>query len=170
VALLKFSKGDWLIGQDNAEVPPGTKFIVNIPELLRAGCAGKTRNPPTTSWAESMIVSRLPLRSELSDQDKEYWELDASGKPRDPCKNLLHAFERHRTNSEELTPSPHRQRRIVRCWISAMPTPGKTQAGRRGIAVIALGGGSYPHPNRQLGIIKTPKFMLVAWGAVNRVR
>src|SRR6516165_2607157 len=80
--MLRFSKGDWLVGDDTVAV--GTTFTVAVDELL----AGWIK------WIDSKPVEHLMVRvadgatpksrGELGDHDQSKWEMDATGKPKDP--------------------------------------------------------------------------------------
>jgi hypothetical protein len=84
MAFLKFSKGDFLRGQDGAVVPIGTKFVADMPNLT-TGWVRWNSGAPT-----ERILGRVgegwvpPCRAELGDADKGVWETDTEGRPRDP--------------------------------------------------------------------------------------
>src|SRR5262249_771929 len=83
-SLLKFSKGDYLAGEDGVLVPAGTTFTANADEL-RVGwvrwCDGKPVEHIMQRVADGAVP---PKREELGDQDQSTWELDSTGQPRDP--------------------------------------------------------------------------------------
>jgi hypothetical protein len=84
--LLKFNKGDWLIGED--EVPEGTEYIAYIDEVARGW----------VKFEDKQVVDRqivkvrdghAPKRQELGDDDESQWEVDENtGKARDPGVQL----------------------------------------------------------------------------------
>jgi hypothetical protein len=80
--LLKFNKGDWLIGED--AVPEGKEFIAFIDEVAR----GYVRFEDKTVTDRRIVKVRdghPPKRDELGDDDESLWEVDENtGKPRDP--------------------------------------------------------------------------------------
>jgi hypothetical protein len=83
IALLKFAKGKWFIGDD--EVAAGREFIAH-PDQLAQGytkfVGGKVVEQKIGIVADPTFV--LPSRDELGDTDENRWEIDNNGKPRDP--------------------------------------------------------------------------------------
>ncbi len=83
---LKFTKGDWLYGSDDKELPIGTKLAVNMP-MFRLGWK-RWEIKQLTGDVMQLLIDRLPIpaRSSLGDTDPEMWpERDEkTGEPRDP--------------------------------------------------------------------------------------
>jgi hypothetical protein len=78
--LLKFNKGDWLIGED--DVPEGKEFIAFIDEVARGWVRFGDR---TDRQIVKVRDGHAPKREELGDDDPSQWEVDENtGKPRDP--------------------------------------------------------------------------------------
>ena len=83
--LLKFSKGDWLAGKDEDEMPSGTKFVANMGELLTGWQRWEDNKP--TDMVMGKVIERFqaPRRnSSLATRTSEQWEVDGNGKERDP--------------------------------------------------------------------------------------
>jgi hypothetical protein len=81
--MLRFSKGDYIVGQDDT-VPAGTTFTANLDELM-AGWIKWVDNKPVEHIMVRVADGIPPKkRTELGDDDKTLWELDSQGKPRDP--------------------------------------------------------------------------------------
>ena len=82
--LLRFTKGEWLAGQDDEEIAVGTKVILN-PDSLMAGWTRWEANKPAEQDMGPVIEGFQPkLRSALGWDDKTDWEEDTSGQKRDP--------------------------------------------------------------------------------------
>jgi hypothetical protein len=82
--LLKFSKGDYLAGEEMEPVPVGTIFTVNADELL-VGWIKWLDSKPAEQRMVRLSDGQTPAkREELGDEDKSNWEADSTGKPRDP--------------------------------------------------------------------------------------
>jgi hypothetical protein len=82
--LLKFSKGDYLAGEEGAAVPTGTIMTANVAELL-VGWVRWAANKPTDHIMLRVADGKsVPKRAELGDLDKDKWEVDNHGEPRDP--------------------------------------------------------------------------------------
>src|SRR5580765_8197501 len=74
--LLKFSKGDYLVGEDNDEVPLGTRYIVNMDELLVGWIRWSENRPTDQVMGKVSDGYQPPRRNELGDNDKAQWETD----------------------------------------------------------------------------------------------
>jgi hypothetical protein len=80
--LLKFNKGDWLIGED--EVPEGTEYIAYIDEVARGWVKFVDKQVEDRKIVK-VRDGHPPKREELGDDDESLWEADEkTGKPRDP--------------------------------------------------------------------------------------
>jgi hypothetical protein len=79
--LLKFNKGEWLIGEDT--VSEGTEFIAFIDEVAR-GWIKFEDGSVTDRRIVKVAAGHPPKREELDDTDSSQWEIGDDGKPRDP--------------------------------------------------------------------------------------
>jgi len=160
--LLKFSKGDYLAGEEGAPIAIGTQFTANVGELL----VGWIR------WADSKPVEHrmfrvadgniVPKRAELGESDESLWELDNHGERRDPWQftNYLPLASEAGELFTFTTAS--------RGGITAIGDLCRrySQHHRRHpdvLPVIALDVDSYQHKNREYGRIKFPKFAPMGW-------
>jgi hypothetical protein len=162
--LLRFSKGDYLAGQDNEEVPIGTEFIANMDELLAGWQRWQDNKPTDEVMGKISDGFQAPRRNELGDDDREQWELDSKGEPRDPWQftnllllkgmdSLLYTFA---TSS----------RGGLNAIGDLCKVYGQAMAQRPDeYPVIALGGSAYDSKNRAFGRIKVPTFKIVSWAS-----
>ena len=82
--LLKFNKGDWLAGQEQDDIPSGTKFIVHM-DTLSVGWTKWAGDRPERTVSGLVIEGYVaPRRADLGDLDEALWELSDDGRPRDP--------------------------------------------------------------------------------------
>jgi len=82
--LLRFSKGDYLAGEEGKEIPNGSTFTANLDELL-AGWIKWSGGRPIEHMMVRVAEGRtLPKREVLGDSDASHWEADSAGVPRDP--------------------------------------------------------------------------------------
>src|SRR5262245_28199898 len=82
--LLKFSKGDYLAGEEGAPVATGTVVTANVAELL-VGWVRWAANKPTDHIMLRVADGKVvPKRADLGDLDQSKWEVDNHGEPRDP--------------------------------------------------------------------------------------
>src|SRR5262249_11272580 len=82
--LLKFSKGDYLAGQDGEEVSIGTKFVAAMDTLTVGWIKWQHARPVEHRMGAIAEGYTPPPRSELGDTDEDKWDLDDRGEPRDP--------------------------------------------------------------------------------------
>lgn len=160
--LLKFAKGDYLAGADGQEVAMGTVMIVAADELM-VGWVRWVGGKPAEQLLVRINDGQKPLRREqLGFVDKTQWEIDNSGKPRDPWQftNYLpmadEAGELYTFSSGSkggLGAIGNLLRRYV-------------QQQKKNDAVfpkIKLGTDTYPHQNKEYGRIKVPVLEPAGW-------
>ena len=87
--IIKFRKGRFFYGQDDIEIPLGTRMIANMAEA-KVGWVRWWDGRPTD---EVMVLIgdgvAPPRRGELGDDDRARWETDDRGDPRDPCSSPI---------------------------------------------------------------------------------
>jgi hypothetical protein len=162
--LLRFSKGDFLAGQDNAEVPIGSRFVA-IMDTLLIGWVRWWDNAPTEQRMGFVSERYQPeRRADLGELDTDAWEVDNDGKPRDPWQFTNYLVLRRVEDGEIFT-------------FATASKGGRGAIGELskeyGKAMrqkpdqwpeIELGVGSYQHRDRSLGRIKYPVFTpIVDW-------
>ena len=77
--LLRFTKGDFLAGQEDEEVPVGTQFVANMDEMLAGWIRWEANKPTDHVMGKVSDGYQPPRRNELGDDDKTQWEVDATG-------------------------------------------------------------------------------------------
>jgi len=161
--LLKFSKGDFLAGQDNDEVPVGTQFIANMDEMLVGWIRWEENKPTDQIMGKVSLGYQAPRRNELGDTDQTQWEVDDQGKSRDPWQFTNYLLLKGDGDGELYTFTTSSKGGLsalgefTRAYGKAMaqhPTE---------YPVIAVGVDSYDHPNRSYGRIKVPTFKITGW-------
>jgi hypothetical protein len=160
--LLKFSKGDWLLGQESEEVEEGTEVVFCL-DTLETGWIKWSDNKPVASEMGKAFKGFTPMkRSELGDDDEDKWEIDDRGEPRDPWQF---------TNVVQMRPLDWDGEEANLFTFSASSKGGIDAIGklmkaavpearqkRDQYPVITLGVRSYLHPKKEYGRIKTPEF------------
>ena len=166
--LLKFSKGDWLVGQDNEELDPKTHLVACMDEM-QIGWVKWVDGKPEENIMGRIIDGYQPKkRKELGDTDESEWEVDNDGKPRDPWQfnNLiimrppgLDAIE-----EEDLYTFVTSSRGGINAVGELCKAYGKQMRLRpNDYPIIELGVNSYNHPNKEYGRIKIPLLTVVGW-------
>ncbi len=164
--LLKFSKGDYLVGESNDEVEEGTQYVANMDELM-VGWIRWADNKPT-----DQIMGRVsegyqpPKRNTLGDDDKTRWEVDEQGRERDPWQfsNYLILKTPGETGEDALFTFTTSSRGGLNAIGELCKAYGKAMRQRPDeLPIISLGVGSYQHSNKAFGRIKFPIFEVVGW-------
>ena len=154
--LLKFSKGDYLAGEEGKVIAPGTRLTANVDELL-AGLI-KWQDGKPVEQRMIRVADGVPpaKRNDLGDMDKSLWGTDEKGEPKDPWQptNYLPLMDAD-GNLFTFTSSSHGGLRAVgelvrRYAWHRMNNPDVHP-------IVALGVGSYKHSNKAYGIIKFPE-------------
>ena len=166
--LLKFSKGDWVAGEEQAEIPDGTKFIVHMGELLVGWVRWKDSRPTDHVMGRVIDGYKPPRRETLGDLDENEWETDDAGQARDPWQfsNYLLMLGPD-LDTGEMTQA-YTFVTASRGGINAVGDLcvkyGKMRRQRpNDMPVVELSQGSYQHKDRSLGRIKYPIFNVVGW-------
>lgn len=167
---LKFSKGDFLAGKDETEVPAGTQLACCMDSFL-IGWIKWVDNQPEEQIMGLLVEGHVPAkRNTLGDNDQSLWEVDEqSGKPRDPWQ----------MTNQVLFKKKGKQRKdgddglytFVTSSYGGISNLGKLckaygQAMRQHpdeYPVVELGVEKYKHSNPTLGFIKNPTFTIVGW-------
>ena len=162
-ALLKFNKGEYLVGRDG-EVCPEKELVAIMPGLL----CGWIR------WEDSYPVEHVmglllegyvpPARSTLGHDDKTQWEQQDSGAPRDPWQQGVY-LPMISVNGEVVytftTTSDGGRRRAVAPLCKEYGAHMRTHPDE--LPLIGLEQDSYMHPDRSIGRVKYPLFPVKKW-------
>jgi len=161
--LLKFSKGDWLAGKDEDEVPAGTRFVANMGELLTGWQRWEDNKPTDMVMGKVMERFQAPRRNELGDMDREQWEVDGTGKERDPWQRTNYLLMKGANDGELYTfttSSKGGLDAVARLCKDYAPFMAQKPSEW---PVIEIGHDSYAHPNKDFGRIKVPTFKIVGF-------
>ncbi|HXB77112.1 MAG TPA: hypothetical protein VNX23_06835 [Bradyrhizobium sp.] len=154
--LLKFSKGNWLIGDD--ELSADRLFIAHVHQLAHGWVKfidGKVADQRVGIVANGFVVTD---RSELGDTDRGQWEREPSGAPRDPwSKQYYLPLEDARTGElfTFVTGSQGGNSAIGKLTNLFL------RNARRGLPIVTLATDFYKH--KQYGRVEVPEFSLKSW-------
>ena len=81
---LKFSKGEWLKGQNDDEVPLESRLVVNMDELSIGWIRWEDKKPQERRMGLLASGYKPEVRSALGLTDPDEWERDKDDKPQDP--------------------------------------------------------------------------------------
>jgi hypothetical protein len=159
--LLKFSKGEYLAGQENDEVAEGTELVAVVDSLLVGWVKWEDERPVDTRMCEVVKGEKPPKRSELGDDDESLWPIDDnSGKPRDPWQKanqlIFRPVDWSGDESDVYTFATQSVGGIGA--VAKLSTYyGKEMRQRRGeYPVVSLQMGSYLHKDRKIGKVWFP--------------
>jgi hypothetical protein len=163
--LLKFAKGQWLLGtgRDAKEVMLGTMATAIVPSCKVGWQNFENGN---SIFVPAVHQLKLPSRRALGDNDPATWTLDDAGHEKDP-------WQFTRTVSLALSGAGS----LILCTFTTQSTGGKRaiiklckeygkgisgkEAGK--LPVIELGKDSYQHENKTYGRIIIPLLEIVGW-------
>jgi hypothetical protein len=161
--LLKFSKGDFVAGMQDEEVPVGTHLVAVMSELLVGWCKWQDNRPAEQVMGRIADGYTPPKRKDLGDLDEGEWETTDDGQRRDPWAytNYLILIER---KSGEIYTFTTASKGGITAVGELAKAYGKVMRERPDeIPVIELDVGSYAHSNKAYGRIKFPIFKIVRW-------
>jgi hypothetical protein len=165
--LLKFNKGDWLLGQDEEEVDVGTKFVASMDNLLVGWVKWQDNKPVEQIMGKVAEGYSPPKRDSLGDTDKEQWEIGTDGKARDPWQfsnQMLLKPVGEKYSTDVAITFVTSSRGGIGAVGELCKKFGKEMRTREGQnPIVELGVDSYNHPNKEFGRIKTPVLDLVGW-------
>jgi hypothetical protein len=159
--LLKFNRGDYVCGRGGEECP--VKEVAAIMPGLLVGwiCFGKP-----IEHVMGLLVNGFvpPDRSTLGRLDTSTWELDATGKPRDPWQEgfYLPMITENRETVFTFSSTSDGGRRHALAPL-CREYGGHVRLHPDEIPVIGLGQGSYQHPDRAIGRVKFPEWPISRW-------
>jgi hypothetical protein len=162
--LLKFSKGDFLAGQDADEVKIGTR-VVPIMASLQSGYI---------KWLDNTAVEHVmgpiaegyvpPRRDTLGDTDESQWETDDRGEARDPWQLTNQIGMVSVDDPKDVFTFATSSRGGMGAIGELCKTYGRhMREAPDQYPVVELGVGSYQHRDKSFGRIKFPTFAIVDW-------
>ncbi|HEU4762907.1 MAG TPA: hypothetical protein VFS74_11350 [Gemmatimonadales bacterium] len=161
--LLKFAKGHWTAGKDAEAVAAGTKFYANMQGLKIGWQRWEDGKPSDSVMFAVTSDQKPPLRSSLGDQDKDLWELDKEGRPRDPWQ-FTNELPLVSMDGEELVFSASSKGGINAIGeLCIAYSKGRKMKPPGAVPVIEIGTSSYKHSDKTYGLIYTPTLKLVDW-------
>lgn len=81
---LKFSKGEWLLGQNGDEVELGRRLVANMDELAIGWIRWSDGKPAERRMGMLVQGYKPEARDALGHTDQTEWDADEAGKPVDP--------------------------------------------------------------------------------------
>lgn len=159
---LSFKKGDWYFGQEQKEIPNGTRVAV---DMMNAEWGW-------LHWIDSkveerrmvLVASGQPIdgRSELGSTDKDLWPRDKEGNPQDPWQKTIEIPGRFLDGDRDellLAGSSKGWEGACKALFKEFGEQARANSGLT--PVIAIDVSKYNH--KVYGITKVPTVTLVDW-------
>ena len=159
--LLKFVKGEWLIGEQQSSIGPTALFIANLDEYWRGWVRWENKEPTNHAIGRVIDRHRVHLREELGDLDQNCWETDSNGIKRDPWQRVTYLVMRNVENDEIITftSTSDGGRKAVAKLADRFDRLRHKHPAK--MPVVTLTSESYQH--KEFGKVLKPKFLLMGW-------
>lgn len=164
--LIKFSKGDWIMGDDE-DVPEETLggLVANMDQLMVGWLRWEDNKPVETIMGPVAEGYQPPRRSELGFDDQSQWEQDNQGRPRDPWQfsNYIILKELGEDASEDnlYTFATSSKGGLNAMAVLCREYGRETRRRPNEYPIVKLGSDSYTHP--EYGRTYVPLVKIVGW-------
>lgn len=161
--LLKFTKGDFVTGENNDMFDMETQLVANMDNFLVGWIRWKENRPTDQVMGKVSTGYQPPRRNELGDNNEDEWELDDRGEPRDPWQ-FSNYLVLKALDGDEVYTFATSSKGGLNALGELSTTYGKQMRQRLDMfPVVELSVGSYQHSNKSYGRIKYPVFTVVGW-------
>ena len=163
--LLKFSKGDYMAGENNEDIAEGTELAANMDSLAVGWIKWQDNKPAEQMMGLVCEGYQPPKRKDLDDNDETTWELDENNQPRDPWQFTNQIVLKEPGDPEgQLYTFSTSSRGGINAMGELCKTFGKhSRQAPDDMPVVALSVGSYMHSNKAYGKIKFPILPVKGW-------
>lgn len=160
--LLKFVKGDFLIGDE--KIALGTEFIAHVPAWMKTWIEFRDGKPVDGSRKVYRVAlgEQPPEREELGDLDPKNWPPGLDGEPADPhvFQNLL-PLENLENSEVVIFASPSAGGKIAIGNLSTAYTRRAKKKPDCGLPIVKLATATFP--SKKYGKVLRPDFVIVGW-------
>jgi hypothetical protein len=161
--ILKFEKGDWLLGQDKQDVSNGTLVAVNMASIEWGWVRWSDNRPTDRRMGLIDEGYRVEARPALGDTDESMWPRDDTGRPRDPWQKMIEIPVRELAGERREMLLSGGSRGWEGACKALFDAYGKgLKEGKAGkTPIVKLGSSHYDH--KSYGRVKVPVLELVEW-------
>lgn len=160
---LKYAKGDWLSGKDDAEVARGTRVVVDIANMYHGWICWKDKKPVDARMGRVADYFIIPARDTLGDQDQSLWELNQDGKPSDPWNKTNQVVMKAEKGDQLYTYSTSSVGGFGALAKLSGEYGKRVRAKPNELPIVELETDSYAHKDKTRGRVKFPVFKVVGW-------
>jgi hypothetical protein len=160
--LLKFVKGDWLVGEEQTAVSPTACFVANMDEVWRGWIKWVDQQPIEHVIGREIDGHQVCARDLLGDLDQARWETDGNGVKRDPWQRVTYLVLRNMEDDEVATftsTSDGGRKAVGKLCDRYDHLRHKHKAQ---MPIVALKSESYYNKKYRTDVLK-PKFQIVGW-------
>lgn len=160
--ILRFNKGDWVVGAEAEEVDAGTRMACNIMESEWGWIYWHDKKPEDRRMVPVASGQQIPGRGDLGRDDKALWPTDSDNRPQDPWqKNIEIPCRELDGDMRELTLAGSSKgfEGACRKLFKQFSEEGRTNPGK--VPMVELGVDRYKHPT--YGMVKVPTMTIVEW-------
>jgi hypothetical protein len=161
--LLKFAKGDFVIGEAGETVPADTRFIILMDEALCGWCKWENAKPIEQRMGRISDHYVPPLRSALGDLDRAAWEESADGRARDPWAFTNYLPMKREPDGELFTFVATSRGSLNAVGDLCRQYARHAQKHADQYPIVKLFTGTYDHKVKAYGKIAFPIFTVVGW-------
>jgi hypothetical protein len=162
--LLKFSKGDYLAGRNSEKIADGTELVAVLPGMVNGWQRWEDNRPVEQRMGLLVDGFVPPERSTLGYDDQSKWEIDGSGKPRNPWAPTVY-LPMVTVNGEIVftftTSSDGGQRYAIGPLSKEYGSHIRQHPDE--LPIVKLHQDSYLHSDRSIGRVKYPEFPIARW-------
>lgn len=161
--IVKFEKGDWLLGQEKEDVPGGTLVAVNMGGIEWGWVRWDNGKPTDRRMGAINAGYRPEGRQTLGDNEPSMWARDDDGKPRDPWQQMIEIPVRELAGERRELLLSGGSRGWEGCCKALFASYGEgLKQGKAALTpIVKLGGSHYDH--KKYGRVKVPILELVEW-------
>jgi hypothetical protein len=159
---IRFDKGDWYTGQDNQELPHGTKLAVDMMHAEWGWIRWKDQKPVDRRMVTIASGQPPAARDTLGGLDEALWDVDASGKRRDPWQRTIELPVREVSGDKRELLIAGSSKGFEGACKRLFKTFGEQMRLNGGkVPIVELRSDKYQHA--QYGMVKVPDLPLVEW-------
>jgi hypothetical protein len=167
--IMRFRKGEWLLGQEKEKVPDRSRWIAIMAEARHGWIKwttvtledGTPKRVPVHTIGKIVDGYQPPARPLLGDMDQSKWKLGLNDKPEDPLKKVVYLPLLSQNGEKVMTFTTNTPTGLPRFWqlMEKYAWIGKKHLGQYPIIELRASG----YDDRRYGWVQVPDFEIVGW-------
>jgi len=165
--ILKFVRGDYLVGQNGDLMQEGSQLCANMDELYVGFIKWKDKKPVEQAMGRIKDAFKKPKREELGDLDEDQWDKNEDGELQDPWQETNYLLMKMPGVDDQdalftFTASSWGGRNAITNLIDSYVKMSRMRS-KGEMPIVKLGVERYTH--KKYGPMKNPTFKIVGWVA-----